>query len=388
MESCRALIQDLSSDENNFAMHIEKLSITIRDLVKGFEDNGDEGVVGYGGQLDIRPSYQREFVYDALKQEAVIDSVMKGFPLNAMYWAPKENGGYEVLDGQQRTLSICSFYVEDLDYKKRYFTRLLPDEKEKFLNYELMVFVCHGSPSEKLQWFETINISNLVLTNQELRNATYAGPWVNDAKRYFSKRSAPAAGMAKDYLTGEANRQAYLETAIKWAIGDSSDDAIRGYMNEHCNESSANQLWLHFQSVINWVAATFTKKRSYMKGVDWGSLYDKYHTLAVDQVAIEARCKKLFIDDDVTNKKGVYEYVLSGDERKLNIRAFSTEMKLAAYERQEGICPICEAEGRPSHYEFEQMEGDHITPWSQGGKTNAENCKMLCRECNRRKSDK
>lgn len=369
-------------------MHIEKLSITIRDLVNGFDDKGDEGVVGFGGQLDIRPSYQREFVYDQKKQEAVIDSVMQGFPLNAMYWAPKGEGGYEVLDGQQRTLSICSFYTGDLDWKKRYFSRLQADEKERFLNYELMVFVCHGSPSEKLKWFETINISNLVLTPQELRNAVYAGPWVNDAKRYFSKRSAPAVSMAKDYVSGEANRQAYLETAIEWVIGDSSDDAIRSFMNEHSEEPSANQLWLHFQTVINWVAATFTKKRPFMKSVNWGKLYSLYHNMPVNPVEIEEKCKKLFIDDDVTEKKGIYEYVLSGDERRLNIRAFSTAMKLAAYERQGGICPICEAEGRPSHYEFDAMEGDHITPWSQGGRTIAENCKMLCRECNRRKSDK
>lgn len=369
-------------------MRIEKLSVTVRDLVNGFEDKGDEGVVGYGGLLDIRPSYQREFVYNTDKQMAVIDSIMKGYPLNAMYWAPKENGGYEVIDGQQRTLSICNFYTENLDLNSRYIFNLQPDEKERFFNYELMVFVCHGSPSEKLRWFETINISNLVLTPQEMRNATYAGPWVNDAKRYFSKRSAPASSMAKDYLSGEANRQKYLETAIKWACGSSSDEAIRTYMSEHSREASANRLWLHFQSVINWVAATFTKKRPQMKSVDWGQLYDRYHELPVDPLDIEKRCQTLFLDDDVTKKAGIYEYVLSGDERKLNIRAFTTAQKMVAYERQGGICPVCQREGRPSHYEFHEMEGDHITPWSQGGKTNAENCQMLCRECNRRKSAK
>lgn len=366
-------------------MNIEPLNITIRDLISGYEDKGEEGVIGFGGQLDIRPSYQREFVYDQAKQVAVIDSVLHGYPLNAMYWTPKDGGGYEVLDGQQRTLSICEFAIGNLDYGKRYLHRMQPDEQEKFYNYRLLVFVVHGTPSERLKWFETINIGGLILTPQELRNAVYAGPWVNDAKRYFSKRSAPAPSFAKDYVNGDPKRQEYLETAIKWASGASSDDEIRKYMNDHAGDASANYLWLHFQTVINWVKAVFPKYHPFMKGLPWGDYYRKWKDAPITKdnpSKIEERIKQLILDDDVTNK-GIYAYLLSGEEKYLNIRAFSPAMKLAAYERDGGICKIC-----GKHFELSEMEADHITPWSDGGPTSAENCQLLCRECNRRKSNK
>lgn len=366
-------------------MDIKPLNITIRDLVARYEDRGDEGVVGYGGLLDIRPSYQREFVYDYEKQVAVIDSVMHGYPLNAMYWTPKDGGGYEVLDGQQRTLSICEFAAGNIDYKKRYIHRMLPDEIERFYDYKLLVFVVFGTPSERLKWFETINIGGLVLTPQELRNAVYAGPWVNDAKRYFSKRGAPAPSFASNYVSGDAKRQEYLEEAIRWASGASTDADIRDYMNEHAGDASANYLWLHFQTVINWVKAVFPTYHSFMKGLPWGDYYRKWKEAPITKenpAAIEDRVKKLILDDDVKNS-GIYAYLLSGEEKYLHIRAFSQAMRIAAYERQGGYCKVC-----GKHFDISEMEADHITPWSQGGPTSAENCQMLCRDCNRHKSDK
>lgn len=366
-------------------MEITPLNITIKELVSGYEDRGEEGVVGYGGLLDIRPSYQREFVYDLPKQVAVIDSVMHGYPLNAMYWTPKEGGGYELLDGQQRTLSICEFAAGNLDYHKRYLHRMLPDEKERFYNYKLLVFVVTGMPSERLKWFETINISGLKLTDQELRNAVYAGPWVNDAKRYFSRRNAPAAALGNGYVDGEPKRQAVLEIAIRWASGATTDDEIRDYMNEHAGDASANYLFLHFQTVINWVKAVFPTYHSFMKGLPWGEYYSKWKDAPITKenpAAIEEKVRALILDDDVTNR-GIYAYLLSGEEKYLNIRAFTQSMKIAAYTRQNGICPNC-----GKHFEIGEMEADHITPWSKGGPTTPDNCQMLCQECNRRKSDK
>lgn len=366
-------------------MEITPLNITIKELVSGYEDRGDEGVVGYGGLLDIRPSYQREFVYDLPKQVAVIDSVMHNYPLNAMYWTPKDGGGYELLDGQQRTMSICEFAAGNLDYHKRYLHRMLPDEKEQFYNYKLLVFVVTGTPSERLKWFETINIGGLELTDQELRNAVYAGPWVNDAKRYFSKRSAPAVALGNGYVGGEPKRQAFMETAIRWASGATTDDEIRDYMNEHAGDASANYLFLHFQTVINWVKAVFPAYHSFMKGLPWGEYYSKWKDAPITKenpAAIEKRVRELILDDDVTNR-GIYAYLLSGEEKYLSIRAFTQSMKIAAYTRQDGICPLC-----GKHFEIGEMEADHITPWSKGGHTTPDNCQMLCQECNRRKSDK
>ena len=240
-----------------------------------------------------------------------------------------------------------------------------------------MVYFCSGEDSEKLDWFETINIAGKVLTKQELRNAVFSGSWVSDAKRYFSKNSRPKIG--DEYLSGSANRQEYLETAIDWI----SDGNIKEYMSKNQHEPNANELWLYFQSVISWIKATFPKYRKEMKGLNWGFFYNDYKDQKFDSKKLEEQITELMIDEDVQNKKGIYSYVLTGKEKHLNIRAFSDKQKREAYERQKGICVECK-----QHFELNEMEADHIDPWHSGGKTTAENCQMLCREDNRRKSGK
>ena len=361
-------------------MKIELKEISVRELTKGFQDNEENGVLGYGGKLDIRPPYQREFVYGDKDRNAVIDTLTKDFPLNVMYWAVRENGDYEVIDGQQRTISICQYVNGDFAYMFKYFHNLQEDEKEQILNYNLMVYICTGDPSEKLEWFRTINIAGKELSNQELRNAVYSGSWVTDAKRYFSKNGNPAQAIASDYLIGKANRQEYLETAIKWV----SKGNIESHMANHQHDLNASALWRYFQDVISWINATFTTKRvKFMKGVDWGTLYNQYKDEVFDTKAIEDETAKLIADDEVEKKKGIYPYILTRDERYLGIRVFSDSMKQKVYEKQKGICPICD-----NHFEIYEMEGDHITPWRENGKTVEVNCQMLCKDDNRRKSSR
>ena len=363
-------------------MNIELHKITVRELTKGYTDNNENGVRAYGGRLDVRPPYQREFVYGEKERDAVIDTLTNGFPLNVMYWAVREDDTFEIIDGQQRTISICQYVNGDFAFNFRYFHNLQPDEQEQILNYELQVYICSGSDSEKLKWFKTINIAGKELTEQELRNAVYSGSWVSDAKRYFSKNGAPATKIGGDYLTGSAIRQDYLETAISWI----SDGNVEVYMSNHQHDPSAAPLWQFFQSVITWIETSFrpTKERKkIMKGVDWGVLYKQYKDQVFDFKAVDDEVKRLILDDDVTKKTGIYPYILTRKEKYLSIRAFTDAQKLAAYERQMGFCADC-----GQHFDLSQMEADHITPWHLGGKTVAENCQMLCRDCNRRKSGK
>jgi len=360
-------------------MKIELKEITVRELANGYKDNAENGVVGFGGRLDIRPPFQREFIYKDKQRDAVINTITKEFPLNVMYWAVREDGDFEIIDGQQRTISICQFIAGDFAFNNLYCHNLQPDKREQILNYKLMVYLCSGTDSEKLEWFKTINIAGERLTDQELRNAVYAGPWVTDAKRHFSKNGCPAYGLGGDYLTGTAIRQDYLETTIQWI----SKDDIEGYMAKNQHKPNANELWLYFQSVIAWVKVTFPTYRNEMKGIGWGELYNEFNKQELNPKKLETHISKLMEDEDVTNKKGIYSYVLDGKEKNLNIRAFSKNHKREAYERQKGICSVCK-----EPYVIDGMEGDHITPWREGGKTNSDNCQMLCKEDNRRKSGK
>ena len=358
-------------------MKIELHEILIKDLVENYANSDEEGVTGYKDLLNIRPKYQREFVYNDKQREAVIDTVVKGFPLNVMYWCKNEDGTFELLDGQQRTISICEYVKGNFSYNGYYFFNCTSTEKAQILNYKLMIYICEGNDKEKLEWFKTINIAGEKLYDQELLNAMYTGEWLTDAKRHFSKTNCPAYNIAKDYLTGSAIRQDYLETAISWI----NNGEIQSYMAKHQCTPNANELWLYFQNVINWVNTTFPKYNKVMKGVNWGRLYNRFKDKQVDSVAVEKQIAKLLQDDDVTKKSGVYEYILSGEEKHLSIRAFTQNMKIEAYEHQKGICSKCK-----KYFKIEQMEGDHITPWHAGGKTISENCQMLCKECNRRKS--
>lgn len=358
-------------------MRIELKEITVRKLADGYEDKAEAGVVGYGGNLDIRPPYQREFIYKDKQRDAVINTVTNNFPLNVMYWSVRDDGNFEVIDGQQRTISLCQYVASDFSINGLAFHNLPNDKREQILNYRLMIYFCSGTDSEKLDWFRTINIAGEQLSAQELRNAVYSGSWVSDAKRYFSKTSRPK--IRDDYLNGSAIRQEYLETAIDWI----SEGNIEGYMSKHQHDKDAIVLWDYFKEVIDWTKTVFTNYRKEMKGVAFGPLYNEFKGKRLDPNKLEKEIAKLMEDEDVTNKKGIYSYVLTRKEKFLSIRAFTKKQKREAYERQKGICPNCK-----KIWKIEEMEADHITPWHEGGKTIADNCKMLCKEDNRRKSGK
>ena len=374
-------------------MKVELLNVTIKDVTEGYFNDAEEGVEGYDGLLDIRPKYQREFVYKDQQRDEVIRTIMRGLPLNVMYWCKvkKEDGsdGYEVMDGQQRTISFCEYVDGTFSVDEKYFSNLPSDMRERILNYELFIYVCDGTDSEKLEWFKIINIAGEKLTDQELRNAVYAGPWTADAKRYFSKTGCAAHQLASDYLSGSSIRQEYLETALEW-IATRDDDTIEGYMSKHQNDPNAYELWNYFRSVMEWVKAIFPKTRKEMKGLPWGLYYNAHHDRRdLDAKELEKKIQRLMEDDDVTSKRGIYAYVLTGDPKTLNIRAFTNSQKRTVYERQKGICPRCVAENNPiTHYAIEEMEADHITPWVEGGKTEIENCQMLCKRHNRMKGAK
>lgn len=358
-------------------MKIELKEITVRELAKGYKDNAEDGVVGYGGKLDIRPPFQREFIYKDKQRDAVINTVTKDFPLNAMYWAVRDDGNFEIIDGQQRTISLCQYVAGDFSINGLAFHNLQKDKREQILNYRMMIYFCSGTDSEKLEWFETINIAGEELSPQELKNAVYSGSWVSDAKRYFSKNNRPKIG--DDYLAGVANRQEYLETAIDWI----SEGKIKEYMSKHQQDKDAKVLWEYFQAVIKWVKSVFTNYRKEMKGVPFGLLYNEYKDKKLDAKKLEKEIAKLMEDEDVTNKKGIYSYVLTRKEKLLSIRSFTDKQKREAYERQKSVCPVCKKK-----WKIEEMEADHITPWHEGGKTTADNCQLLCQGDNRRKSGK
>lgn len=360
-------------------MKIELKKITVSELTNGFKDNDENGVVGFGGKLDIRPPYQREFIYKDKQRDAVIDTITRNFPLNVMYWAVREDGNFEVIDGQQRTISACQYVNGDFSVDGLAFHNLTKDKKEQILNYELTIYFCSGTDSEKLEWFKIINIAGERLTDQELRNAVYSGSWVSDAKRYFSKNGCAAYGIGSDYLNGSPIRQEYLETAIKWI----SNGKIEDYMSKHQHDQNASALWRYFQDVMTWVSTTFTKKRKFMKGVEWGDLYNTYKDEKYNTKEIEKETERLILDDDVTKKSGIYPYILTHNEKYLSIRAFSDATKQKIFEKQKGVCVVCKEK-----FEIEEMEADHITPWHEGGKTIEKNCQLLCKEDNRRKSGK
>jgi len=359
-------------------MKVEPKELTVREVAANYVDNAEEGVIGFGGKLNIRPKYQREFVYGEKERNAVMDTICKDFPLNVMYWAVNEDGTYEVIDGQQRTISFCQYVNGDYSINSRAFHNLTETEKSQILDYKLMVYFCEGNDKEKLDWFEIVNIAGMKLTDQELRNAVYTGTWLTHAKSIFSKSNCAAYLLSQNYVNGSPIRQQILETALDWI----SDSEIRDYMSVHQHDQNANELWTYFQNVINWVTLTFTVYRKEMKGLDWGGLYKDFKDRMFDTSKLEQEIQALMIDEDVTSRKGIYPYVLTREEKYLSIRAFNDNQKRAAYERQEGICSKC-----GGHFELSGMEADHITPWCEGGKTIPENCQMLCRDCNRRKSN-
>lgn len=373
-------------------MKIEQNIVKVRDLVKGYVDNGDDGVFAFSGKLTIRPPYQREFVYKDAQRNAVIDSIQHGYPLNVMYWAKVGDDLYEVLDGQQRTISICSYVNKEYSINHRYWQNLTEDEQEKILDYEITVYVCEGTESEKLEWFRIINIAGEKLTNQELLNAAYVGPWLNDAKSYFSKRNSVAKQIADRYVKGDPIRQELLEKVLGWIADRDSLDKGQDYMAIHQHDTDANELWVYYNQVINWAKLYFPKADKLTNGQAWGLLYNKYKDKTYNTNELKETMKRLLQDDDVTKVSGIIPYLLSDrtsqDEKHLSLRTFSDKQKKAAYERQNHKCPHCLAEGNEIEYDYEAMQGDHIIPWSQGGRTVDDNVQMLCRDHNATKSGK
>jgi hypothetical protein len=356
--------------------------IKVRDVVDGYRDEGENGVVGYGGKLNIRPAFQREFIYKEKQRNEVINTVRKKFPLNTMYWAMADDG-FELMDGQQRTLSICQYvngdFSVEIDGSPMFFANLTAEKRKQILDYELSIYVCDGSEDEKLDWFKIINIASEKLTDQELRNAIYTGPWLADAKRWFSRSGAPAYHTGEKYVNGSPIRQDFLERALEWISGGKVED----YMSRHQHDGDAQELWQYFQEVIAWTQRIFPAYRKIMKGLDWGGFYNTHKDDKLNAAALERRIAGLIEDDEVDNKKGIYEYLLTDNEKTLNLRTFDEKTKVKIYEKQKGICPTCK-----KHYDIGAMEADHILPWSKGGKTTPENCQMLCKMDNRTKSGK
>lgn len=408
-------------------MKITPTEIKLRDLHDGYVNSDEDGVVGYHGRLNIRPKYQREFIYGEKEQIAVVNTIKEGFPLNTMYWAVSRdiNGDkilndkgeetYELMDGQQRTISACEFLDNKIivNYQKFYNIKAsTPDKAEEILDYKLQVYICDGTVSQKLAWFRTINIAGKPLTEQELLNAQYVGEWLTKAKEYFSKTNCNAAELmvirgkkASDYLTGSPIRQEYLSTVLQW-IADYQGLPVRNangdaYMAAHQGDLLATEIKNYFVSVMEWVGSKFTKYRKEMKGLPWGYWYNKYQKgectgkfIEKSSDEIEIKIQELINDDDVGTIKGIYEYLIDGAEKHLNLRAFDDRVKIKIYENQNHKCPYCDKhigghtypEGK-TEYELNEMEGDHIIPWSQGGKTEESNCQMLCKWHNGHKSD-
>jgi hypothetical protein len=370
-------------------MKITMKNISVTELIEGYEDKTktEESIRGYGGRLNIRPAFQREYVYKEKQRDDVVHTVRRGFPLNTMYWVVAGDG-FELLDGQQRTISVCRYiqgcFPVEIDGSAMYLDNLPADKKRQILDYELSVYVCEGAEGEKLDWFKIINTASVVLTDQELRNAIYTGPWLADAKRWFSGTGAPAVQEGRDRLVkGTPNRQEILEAALDWL----SCGEIENYMGRHQHDKDAQELWQYWQEVFDWVKRVFPNQDSarsrLMKGLPWGRLYNDHRDGRLNAAELEQKILKLIDDDDVDNQRGIYEYLLTGNEKTLNLRAFDEKTKLKVYEKQGGARPVC-----GKQFKIYEMEADHIIPWSKGGKTEMDNCQMLCMRDNRAKGGK
>lgn len=373
-------------------LKIEEKKVTVGEITKGYINNEEQGVRGYDGLLDIRPPYQREFIYNEDEQRAVINTVLHNYPLNIMYWVKRGDDAecpYEVMDGQQRTLSLCEYVAGMFAYDFKNFFNQPVDIQKKILNYKLTIYVCEGEESEKLEWFKTINIAGKPLNEQEIRNAVYAGPFVSDAKKHFSKSNCGAYRLGKDLVNGSPIRQDFFKKALEWMAEhetrNGKPQTAVGYMSQHQHDLNAMPIWTYYQTVLRWAMDTFDMKKfkKIMKGLNWAKFYDEYHEKVLDIKAMEKQISELMGDDEIQKPQGIIPYVLTGDEHYLDLRTFSDKIKLAVWEKQNHKCKICGKE-----LDFQFMEGDHITPWREGGRTTIDNCQMLCKDCNRRKGSK
>ena len=380
-------------------------NVTVEEICKGFQYSELEGkgLFGWGGKLVIQPEYQRNYIYaDGKRDVAVIDSLLKGYPIGLLYFVKTAKDKYEVLDGQQRITSIGRFLTEkfavmDSDGHERNFTSLPADKRELLLKTPLTIYICEGEESEIKEWFKTINIAGVPLNEQELLNAIYSGPFVTKAKEEFSNSMKPTLQKWKAYVKGNEKRQEILREALSWV----SNGDIDGYMAKHRFDTDIAELKAYFGTVIDWAATVFKGVEDEMCGLDWGRLYEAYHANAYNPEKVWARVRELYADDFVRNRKGVFEFILGGekDTRLLEIRCFDKKETKAVYARQtaaaekKGVsnCPLC-AIGHEANakriWKFDEMDADHVAAWSKGGATDIKNCQMLCKTHNRVKGNR
>lgn len=384
---------------------ILKTDLTVKDISEGFVYNEYEGkgLFGWNGKLTIQPEYQRNYIYaDGKRDVAVIDSLLKGYPLGLIYFVKTDDDKYEILDGQQRVTSFGryitgKFAIKDEKGMEQYFDSLADDKKNKILNTQLTIYICEGEESEIKEWFETINIVGVPLNPQELLNAIYSGPFVTKAREEFSNSQNAYIQKWSAYIKGDVNRQDYLATALNWVSKGNTKD----YMSFHRKDENINELKSYFNTVISWASTTFIDVKSDMRGLDWGRLYETYHNKAYNPAAVSKKLLELYSDPFVQDTKGICEYILGGcfDTRLLNIRVFDDNTKRVVYNQQTNLakeknisnCPLC-AIGHDANkqriWQQKEMDADHVTAWSKGGSTSIENCQMLCQTHNRAKGNR
>jgi hypothetical protein len=385
---------------------ILRTDITVADICAGFVYNEFEGkgLYGLSGKLTIQPEYQRNYIYldkGGTKEKAVIDSLLKGYPLGLIYFNKVAEDKFEVLDGQQRITSIGRFVTNKFaiidNGNPKNFDSLPADQQDKIRDSKLLIYECEGTETEIKQWFETINIAGVPLTSQELLNAIYSGPFVTLAKAEFSNSQNSNVQKWSAYIKGSVNRQEFLETALDWV----SKGDIGGYMSAHRNDGSINELKTYFNTVIDWVSGVFKDVESEMRGLEWGQLYERYHSESYDPASVSTEVTRLLSDPYIKNRRGVFEYILGRqqDKKLLDVRVFDDATKRSVYEKQttdartngKSNCPLC-AEGHDANktriYDLKAMDADHVTAWSRGGDSSAANCQMLCVTHNRAKGNR
>jgi len=384
-----------------------KINITVQDICDGFEYNDLEGkgLFGLSGKLTIQPEYQRNYIYasDGGKREAaVIESILKGYPIGLIYFNKISENKLEVLDGQQRITSVGRFVtdkfaIKDENGMEQYFGGMAKDKKAKILETKLVIYECEGTESQIKEWFKTINIAGVPLVSQELLNAIYSGPFVTLGKEEFSNSQNANIQKWSVYIKGSANRQAFFERALDWVSKENIDD----YMSIHRNDKNINELKKYFNSVLDWISSVFTDVESEMSGLEWGRLYEEYHKKAYDPKKVSKDVRKLYGDPYINNRKGIFEYILGGlaDTKLLEVRFFDEATKRSTYElqtatakkREESNCPLCTVGHDANNgkiWSFAEMDADHVAAWSKGGATAAKNCQMLCKTHNRAKGNR
>lgn len=385
-----------------------KTDYTVQEILKGFVYNELEGkgLFGLSGNLVIQPEYQRNYIYAEKKKEAgVIASLLKGYPLGVLYFEEIDENKFQVLDGQQRITSIGRFVtgkfsVLDGQGNEQTFTSLPIDKQSKIMNSKFLVYHCNGTESEIREWFQTINIAGVPLNDQEILNAVYSGPFVTLAKAEFSNSGNSNVQKWSNFISGSVLRQEFLATALSW-VASSKEGGVKEYLSFHRHDKNIDELKTYFMVVIGWITTVFTDTKSEMRGLEWGRLYKAYHNNPYDPTIVKSKVQKLYEDFYVQNKRGIFEYILGGEQEKklLAIRVFDDAMKKTVYERQtteaknNGIsnCPECAGGNNANKnkiWKFEEMEADHVDAWSKGGASNNSNCQVLCINHNRVKGNK